>query len=47
MSFNLDPTKQAQEVHGVKVGPGLWDLGILRPETQDLPQSLKVGPGTP
>ena len=33
--------------HGVKVGPGPRDLGILGSGTRDPPQSLKVGPETP
>ena len=33
--------------HGVKVGPAPRDPGPQDPGTRGLPQSLKVGPGTP
>ena len=33
--------------HGVKVGPGYRDSGPRYPGTQEPPESLKVGPGTP
>ena len=55
----LHKSKEERKGHGVKVGPGLRDLGPREPgsrtgtqpnrdpENRDPPQSLKVGPGTP
>ena len=33
--------------HGIKVGTGTRDLETLGPETQVLPQNLKMGPQEP